>query len=145
MPSDRLPSCCELEQAARLAVQNSYCPYSGFAVGAALLTGQGLIVTGCNIENASYGLTLCAERVALARAVADGHRHFTELLLFTPTMTPVPPCGACLQMLAEFAPQLRITALCDGGTKLVGSLPDFLPHAFVSSKGPWPQPSSQGR
>jgi cytidine deaminase len=119
-----------LEEAARSAVQNSYSPYSGFAVGAALLTTDGIIVTGCNVENASYGLTLCAERVALVRAVAQGYRNFSALVLFTPTPAPTPPCGACLQMLAEFAPGLRIISICLGTTKQEGRLADFLPHAF---------------
>lgn len=120
----------QLEQAARRAAGKSYSPYSGFAVGAALLAVDGSIATGCNIENASYGLTLCAERVALARAVADGQRDFIALLLFTATAHPTPPCGACLQMLAEFAPALHITAVCDTHLTLEGPLQEFLPHAF---------------
>jgi cytidine deaminase len=119
-----------LEQAARQAAKRSYCPYSEFAVGAALLTADGHISSGCNIENASYGLTLCAERVALACAVADGHRHFIALVLFTATQTPTPPCGACLQMLAEFAPHLHIIAVCETGQTLEGSLETFLPNPF---------------
>jgi cytidine deaminase len=120
-----------LEQAARQALANSYSPYSGFAVGAALLTSDGSIVIGCNVENVSYGLSICAERVALVRAVAEGHRKFKALVVFTPTQNPTPPCGACLQMLAEFAPQLPIMAVCHTDRLLTGSLQNFLPHAFV--------------
>lgn len=120
-----------LEQAARQVLAKSYSPYSSFAVGAALLTNDGNIVTGCNVENASYGLTLCAERVALVKAVSEGYRHFTALVVFTPTQNPTPPCGACLQMLAEFAPELHITAVCHTDLILAGPLRDFLPHAFL--------------
>jgi len=120
-----------LEQAARQAYAHSYSPYSNFAVGAALLTNDGTIVTGCNVENASYGLTLCAERVALVRAVAEGHRKFAALVVFTPTQNPTPPCGACLQMLAEFSPLLHIMAVCHSDLRLSGALHSFLPHAFV--------------
>ena len=120
-----------LEQAARQVLEKSYSPYSGFAVGAALLAGDGTIISGCNVENASYGLSLCAERVALVKAVSEGYRHFTTLVVFTPTQNPTPPCGACLQMLAEFAPELHITAVCHTDLILAGPLRDFLPHAFL--------------
>lgn len=120
-----------LEQAARQVLSKSYSPYSGFAVGAALLTDDGSIFAGCNVENASYGLSLCAERVALVRAVAEGFRKFTALVIVTPTENPTPPCGACLQMLAEFAPELPIMSVCDTDRILDGLLPDFLPHAFL--------------
>jgi len=120
-----------LEQAARQVLAKSYSPYSGFAVGAALLAGDGSIISGCNVENASYGLSLCAERVALVKAVSEGYRHFTALVVFTPTQNPTPPCGACLQMLAEFAPELHITAACHTDLVLAGPLREFLPHAFL--------------
>lgn len=130
MPQNTVEQRQQLEQAARQAFTKSYSPYSGFAVGAALLTDDGNIVTGCNVENASYGLTLCAERVALAKAVSDGYRNFATLVVFTSTPTPTPPCGACLQMLAEFAPNLHIIAICRTDLILAGPLHSFLPHAF---------------
>lgn len=124
------PQRLALQQAARQALANSYSPYSNFAVGAALLTDDGAIVTGCNVENASYGLTLCAERVAVAKAVSEGHLRFVALALFTATPEPVPPCGACLQTLAEFAPDLHILSFCDSEARLEGVLEDFLGHPF---------------
>ncbi len=103
MPAER-----ELIEAARAAMKNAYAPYSRFKVGAALQTDRGKIFTGCNVENASYGLTLCAERVALVRAVAEGARRFRSLAVASSGRKPVAPCGACLQMLSEFAPNLSI-------------------------------------
>ena len=84
------------------AAAQSYSPYSKFPVGAALLTKNGKIVSGCNVENASYGLTLCAERTALATAVASGHRHFKAIAVVGGRRKAIHPCGACLQVLAEF-------------------------------------------
>lgn len=108
MPAER-----ELIEAALAAMKNAYAPYSRFKVGAALQTDRGKIFTGCNVENASYGLTLCAERVALVRAVAEGARRFRTLAVVSGGRKPVTPCGACLQMLSEFAPTLSIL-LVDG-------------------------------
>jgi cytidine deaminase len=119
-----------LEEAARLAAQRSYSPYSGFAVGAALLTASGTIIAGCNVENACYNLSICAERSAIARAVAKGHRYFTALVIYTPTDTPTLPCGACLQMLSEFGPNLRIYALCDETRRTETTLKALLPYPF---------------
>lgn len=90
--------------AARRAAAAAYCPYSGYAVGAALRTADGRVFTGCNVENASYGLTLCAERVAMAAAVAAGAREGAALALAAGKDQPAMPCGACLQVLAEFCP-----------------------------------------
>src|SRR5512143_376004 len=104
----------DLAQAARLASERAYCPYSRFRVGAAVLTEMGEIVSGCNIENASYGLTVCAERVAVFRAVAQGARTLRAVVVYTPTPTPSAPCGACRQVLYEFGPDLLVRCLCDG-------------------------------
>lgn len=93
----------KLKQAARGAAQNSYSPYSHFPVGAAALAPDGSIYTGTNVENSSYGLTLCAERVALVCAVTSGERRVKVVAIYTDTDEPQPPCGACLQVISEFA------------------------------------------
>jgi cytidine deaminase len=92
-----------LVSAAAAAMLRAYCPYSRFAVGAAVLTADNRVFTGCNVENASYGLTVCAERNAISAAVAAGARRITAVAVVTATGEPVPPCGACRQVIAEFA------------------------------------------
>jgi cytidine deaminase len=98
----------ELIAAARRARRLARASFSGFAVGAALETGGGLIVTGCNIENATYGLTMCAERVAMFKALSEGHRRFRRVAIVADTIAPTPPCGACRQVLWEFGGDLEI-------------------------------------
>ena len=120
----------ELIDAARGVAESAWCPYSRFAVGAALLTASGRIVAGCNVENASSGLTICAERNAVFQAVAVGERSFRRLVVYTPTPEPTSPCGACRQVLAEFAPTLPVLCVCDGPSRLETSLSELLPHAF---------------
>ena len=97
-----------LIDAARAARLHAQAHYSGFTVGAALETATGTIVTGCNIENATYGLTICAERVAMFKALSDGHRAFTRIAIVADTESPTPPCGACRQILWEFGGNLEI-------------------------------------
>lgn len=97
-----------LVAAARKARRNAVAPYSGFKVGAALETTDGTIITGCNIENATYGLTLCAERVAMFTALAAGHRRFARIAVVADTEAPTPPCGACRQILWEFGGDLTV-------------------------------------
>ncbi|MHB8146425.1 MAG: cytidine deaminase [Vulcanimicrobiaceae bacterium] len=99
----------ELLARARSARAAAYAPYSGFAVGAAVETQDGQIVTGCNVENASYGLSICAERVALVRAVALGHRAFRAIAVAGPDGVETSPCGACRQFIAEFDPAMPVT------------------------------------
>lgn len=120
----------QLMEQARAARDRAYAPYSSFRVGAALRTAGGSIVTGCNVENASFGLTLCAERSAVVAAVGQGEREFTGLALATDGDTPVMPCGACLQVLAEFAEELPISIVGRGETRLDTNLAALLPSAF---------------
>ncbi|MFN8060570.1 MAG: cytidine deaminase [Vicinamibacterales bacterium] len=97
-----------LLDAARAARERAHAPFSGFKVGAALETRSGRIVTGCNIENASYGLTLCAERTAIFKAVSEGVWDFARVVVVADTEAPTPPCGACRQILWEFAGDIEV-------------------------------------
>ncbi|MFN4258249.1 MAG: cytidine deaminase [Gemmataceae bacterium] len=98
----------ELLNQARAARRHAVAPFSHFQVGAALETIEGQIITGCNIENATYGLTLCAERVAMFKALSDGHRYFRRVAIVADTADPTPPCGACRQILWEFGSDLEV-------------------------------------
>ena len=120
-----------LARAAKGASGNAYARYSGFRVGAAVLTDKGAIASGCNVENASYGLTVCAERNAMFRAIADGAKVIAALLLYTPTPEPVTPCGACRQVLAEFGRNALVRCICDGPHTLEFTTNDLLPGAFA--------------
>ena len=98
----------KLVAAARSARRLAHAPFSKFKVGAALETADGEIITGCNIENASYGLTMCAERVAIFKAMSEGHRRFRRIAIVAGTDDQTPPCGACRQILWEFAGDLEV-------------------------------------
>jgi len=98
----------DLIRAARQARRNAHASLSKFKVGAALETVDGTVVTGCNIENATYGLTICAERVAMFKAVSEGHRRFRRIAIVADTERPTPPCGACRQILWEFGGNLEV-------------------------------------
>lgn len=98
----------DLVRAARQARRRAHAPFSGFKVGAALETIDGTVITGCNIENVSYGLTMCAERVAIFKALSDGHRRFRRIAVVADATAPTPPCGACLQVLWEFGGDLEV-------------------------------------
>ena len=115
---------------AREAQVNSYSPYSGFKVGAALLTAKGKVYTGVNIENASYGLTICAERVAINTAVAAGDKEFDTIAITGDHEGYTYPCGACLQVMAEFSPHLRILVTGKDNSYKELLLSDLLPQHF---------------
>lgn len=119
----------ELIEAARRTRERAYVPYSGFKVGAAVMTDDGVIYSGCNIENASYGLTNCAERTAIFKAVSDGYTSFTAIAIVADTTQPIPPCGACRQVIAEF--KIDKTIMCNlKGNKREVSLNELLPFSF---------------
>lgn len=109
----------------------SYIPYSRFPVGAALLCGDGRVFTGCNVENAAYGSTICAERTALVKAVSEGYTSgFTAIAIAGQGGDYCWPCGACRQMLYEFAPDLRVLAVRGDGQFMEATLRELLPHGF---------------
>jgi cytidine deaminase len=118
-----------LTKAARQAAQSSYSPYSKFPVGAAILTASGKIYAGCNVENASYGLCNCAERTAIFTAIAAGERNILAVAVFTPTLRPTMPCGACRQVINEFGPDAVIMSACPS-EQIDTTLPELLPAAF---------------
>lgn len=119
-----------LAEAAKAACERAYCPYSRFAVGASVMWSDGAIASGCNVENASFGLTVCAERNAIFRAIAEGATSIAALLIYTPTPVPVTPCGACRQVLAEFGRDARIRAICAGAESIEFTLAELLPDGF---------------
>lgn len=118
-----------LKDAARGAAAHAYCPYSGFRVGAAVLAEGGQIFRGANVENASYGLTVCAERVAVFQAVANGARWLRAIAIYTPTQVPTAPCGACRQVIREFAPDAEIICISDRES-MTRTIADLLPDSF---------------
>ena len=133
----RLPAeYARLVRAAGRARRRAYAPYSQFPVGAAVLANDGTIYAGCNVENASYGLALCAERVAIHTAVANGRRRLTALAVVGPAGITLTPCGACRQVMEEFGLQTVIIAAPRGAPAVV-SLPALLPIPFT---GGWAQP-----
>lgn len=120
----------ELVQRAVAALDHAYSPYSKLRVGAALRAADGRIFTGCNVENASYGMTCCAERTAVVKAVSEGVREFTTLAIATSFERPLMPCGACRQVLHEFAPALRLIVVGADGARHETFLQELLPEAF---------------
>jgi len=120
----------KLISAARDARERAYAPLSHFQVGAALETAAGEIVTGCNIENASYGLTLCAERVAIFKAVSEGIREFTAIAVVVDTDELTPPCGACRQIIWEFCGDIPVTMANLAGRTETIQMSELLPRAF---------------
>jgi len=119
-----------LVAAARLAREHAVATFSGFKVGAALETRDGVVIAGCNVENATYGLTICAERVAMFKALSEGHRHFSRVAVVADTEAPTPPCGACRQILWEFGGDLEVVLANLREIKGVHRLRDLLPLPF---------------
>jgi cytidine deaminase len=125
----------ELLQAARLAQRRAYAPYSKFRVGAAVLGGDGRIYAGCNVENASFGLTCCAERNAVFAMVAAGEKRVREVLVIGSSPEFLPPCGACRQVLAEFAPPAAKVHMCNRrGEWRTASVGELVPYIFHLKK-----------
>lgn len=120
----------ELLALAERAAAEAHAPYSGVRVGAALRAADGRVFTGCNVENASYGLTLCAERVAAVKAVSEGSRRFVAGAVWVSTPGLFTPCGACRQFLVEFSPELPLSMGCAGGAEEYADLAELLPRAF---------------
>ncbi|MCI1856563.1 MAG: cytidine deaminase [Sporolactobacillus sp.] len=123
----------QLISAARQALEGAYAPYSRFRVGAAVLTGSGKVFTGCNIENAAYSLSNCAERTALFKAFSENERDFTALAVIAETGRPVPPCGACRQVMSELCPaNMRVILTNVAGDVQITTVAALLPGAFES-------------
>ena len=119
-----------LFEAAAQARANAQAGYSGFKVGAALETVDGPVITGCNVENASYSLTVCAERVALLKAISDGHHQFTRILVVADTVSPTPPCGPCRQLLWEYCGDIDVILANLDGPSSRHRLSELLPLPF---------------
>ena len=119
--------------AATAAREKAFAPFSKFQVGAALEAEDGSIVFGCNVESASYGLTMCAERVAIFKGVSEGHRRFTRVAIVTAAETPTPPCGACRQLLWEFAPDAEVICANLEGKIARYTVRELIPSAFDAS------------
>ncbi len=119
---------------ARRAAGRAHAPYSGFRVGAVLEDAKGRLHTGCNVECASLGLSICAERTALGGAITRGGRGFRRIWIYTPTAKPTPPCGACRQMLAEIAPGIEVVLLCDRAPARRISLSRLIPGSGGRSR-----------
>jgi cytidine deaminase len=119
-----------LIELARQAADKAWCPYSRFRVGAAVEAADGSVFSGCNVENASSGLTICAERNAVFQAVAAGHTKIRRVVVFTPTETPTAPCGACRQVISEFSEDAEVLCVCLGPDSISTTLAELLPMRF---------------
>ena len=120
----------ELKAAAVTMLDRAYCPYSHFAVGAALECADGTVFTGCNIENAAFSPTICAERTAVAKAVSEGHTDFVRIAIAGRSTDFCVPCGVCRQVLREFAPGIEVICLNGKGEETVFTLSELLPYSF---------------
>ena len=122
-----------LTEAALVARENAWAPFSGFRVGAALEDENGRVFTGCNVENATYGLSVCAERVAVLKAISEGARKFRRVAVAADTDTLTPPCGACRQILWEFCGDVEVTLVNPRGKTEVFQMRNLFPRAFDAS------------
>ena len=120
----------ELIREALAARGKAYVPYSQFQVGAALATRDGKVYHGCNVENASFGLTNCAERTAIFKAISEGATEITQVVVYTPTGEPTTPCGACRQVIREFGKNAKCVSICDSEQRLETTLEALLPQSF---------------
>ena len=120
----------QLMSMAKEASLNAYIPYSHFAVGAALECDDGTVYTGCNVENAAFGSSICAERTACCKAVSEGHRSFRRIAIYADSQNWCTPCGACRQFLAEFSPDMEVLCAKAGGRYVSYKLSELLPHIF---------------
>jgi len=125
-----LPASEQLIAAAHAVRERAVADFSGFKVGAALETADGQIFTGCNVENASYGLTVCAERVAIFKAISEGHRDFRRIVVVADTASPTPPCGACRQIMWEFCGDIEVILANLTGVTAALQMKDLLPLPF---------------
>ncbi|HPR17791.1 MAG TPA: cytidine deaminase [Candidatus Cloacimonadota bacterium] len=123
----------EMKKIAEAAAKNAYAPYSGYSVGAALETKSGKVYSGCNVENASYGLTNCAERTAVFKAVSEGEQEFEKILIFADSDFLPTPCGACRQVLAEFGKDLKVVMISRKERK-ESTIAELLPLDFQFQK-----------
>ena len=119
----------KLIREAKNASKNAYSVYSKFPVGAAFSNQKGEVFTGCNVENISFGLTICAGRTAIFKSISEGNHDIDVLVVYTPTSAPTPPCGACRQVIAEFNTKARIICVCDSDERIDTSLDKLLPEA----------------
>ena len=120
----------KLKKAAQRVIDDAYVPYSNFPLAAALLTKNGKIFTGVNIENAAYGSTMCAERTAVFKAVSEGYTEFQALLILSKTKKPVTPCGSCRQVINEFGKEIDIIMMTIEGREIIKKNKELLPGAF---------------
>jgi len=120
----------ELLSLAYEASKNAYAPYSNFHVGAALECEDGSVYTGCNVENAAYGDTICAERTAIVKAVSEGKRSFRRIAIFGEGKNYCMPCGSCRQVMAEFSPEMEVLSAKAGGSYVSYSLSKLMPYSF---------------
>lgn len=127
----------ELLRVARAVRERAYAPYSRFLVGAAVLTADGRVFSGCNVENSSYGLAICAERAALCKAVSEGARDVRVVAIVADTAKPCPPCGACRQMLSELGPHCRVILSNLAGDVEQSTIEALLPGAFTPAMLRW--------
>jgi len=123
----------KLKAAAEDVRKRAYAPYSKFLVGAALLAEDGTVITGANVENASYGLCICAERSAIAAAVSQGKKKFSAIAIVAGDDAPASPCGMCRQVLAEFAPQMPVRCYATNGKELATTVAELLPYGFTGA------------